>query len=91
MRGTPELTDRLREDVLKVITEYEKAATGPASAAQVLESLLARDWSKTDFRDSREPVVGGFGLYRAVDRALQYHRQAGRIYHDKRGWKLDRQ
>jgi hypothetical protein len=91
MRANAELTDRLREDVLKVITEHEKAATGPASAARILESLLARGWSKADFRDSREPVGGGFGLYRAVDRSLQYHRQAGRIYHDKRGWKLDRQ
>lgn len=84
---------RLRADVLDVVklltSAYHDGARCLGSKARDIQEVLEQDrgWKKDDFRDFR----GGSSLYRAVDRALQYHRRAGVIAHDPvDGWELVR-
>jgi hypothetical protein len=65
--------NEVREAVLRIVTEHPGI-----QASAILYTL-----------EQRMPNLSGrVNLYRPVDAALQYHRQAGRIRHDfqRRGW-----
>jgi hypothetical protein len=91
---TPEQKrDRLRADVLKVLTILTSArhdgARVFASKLADIRTDLARfhGWKASDFKDR----WGSDDFGRAIDKALQHHRKAGRIEYDPaEGWELAR-
>jgi hypothetical protein len=83
-----ERTEKLRADVLAVVTDLgERAVMGGAltKAASLAAELKRKGWSGSDFKTR----WGSDDLERAIDRALQFHRKAGRIHYEPRfGWKV---
>lgn len=90
---TSVLNDRLRADVLAVVkmltaAHHDGQRCLGSTASDILTEMKRRDWRDSDFADFRR---GGGGLYRAVDRALQFHRRAGTLVYDRAtDWELAR-
>jgi hypothetical protein len=76
-------TSLLRAAVLDYIAQAQ-AFDETVRASDIVEGARAEGFTAADFQ-SYQP--SDYDLHRAVDRALQYHRRAGRLKFDQqRGW-----
>jgi hypothetical protein len=83
-----ERVGRLRADVLRVIKgledpRHDGSRVFTSFARDILADLKRHHgWKDGDFPET---------LYRALDKAIQYHRRAGRIGYDTQdGWSISR-
>ena len=78
----PDLRERFREDVLRIIQECS-ADLSVRKAADIEHHLRIMGWRANDFGH------GDHHYHRLVDHALQFHRKGGRIhYHRTLGWRV---
>lgn len=80
MRKSWELNDRLRCDVLDFLRAHDLADA--IRSRDVVAAMRGRGYRDSDW-------TGDGGIYRAVDRALQFHRRAKQAKHSRAsGWSV---